>query len=137
LVALHYTTKEIPDWVWATFWWHDKPNDGPFAAHRPDQVGGVWRNYLMDTAYSMDTPREADGKPHAVYNPWLEARFRNGTVSNCMTCHRRAIYSGLPKDAAFLPVTRGTPPAGDARFTDATKLDFLWSVMFESLQDTP
>jgi len=135
LVALHYTTKEIRDWVWATFWWHDKPNDGSFAANRPSEVKGVWRNYLMDISYSMDSPTASDGGPHAAFNPWLEARFRSGTVSNCMTCHRRSVFSGRSSDQVFRPVTRGTPAPDDPRFGGATKLDFLWSVLLESLPD--
>jgi hypothetical protein len=135
LIALHYTTKEVRDWVWATFWWHDKPSDGTFAANRPSEVKGVWRNYLMDTSYSMDTPAATDGGPHAAFNPWLEARFRNGPMSNCMTCHRRAVFSGQSSDGNFLPVTRGAPAANDPRFVGATKLDFLWSVLLESLPD--
>jgi hypothetical protein len=47
LVAMHTTSKEIDDWTWQTFWWHDKPNDGPYAADRPDVLKGIWRNYLM------------------------------------------------------------------------------------------
>jgi hypothetical protein len=132
LVAMHYTTKEIPDWVWATFWWHDKPDAGPFAAQRPLEVKAVWRNYLMAEAYGMDTPKEPDGSAHAGFNPWLEARFVNGTVSNCMTCHRRAVFSGQPTDRTFLPVTRGRPPANDPRFKGATTADCLWSIVFET-----
>jgi len=132
LVAFHYTTKEIPDWVWGTFWWHDQPDKNPFGADRPVEVKGVWRNYVMAEAYSMDTPKEPDGSPRAAHNPWLEARFVDGTVSNCMTCHRRAVFSGQPSDNAFLPVTRGTPPANDPRFKGATSADFLWSIILES-----
>jgi hypothetical protein len=130
LLALHYTTKEIPEWVWATFWWHDRPDQGEFAAGRPAQVKGAWRNYLMSPSYSMETPRES-GSAHAAFNPWLEARFPNGTVSDCMTCHQRAVFSGKSTDFEFLPVTRGTPPSTDPRFAGATKLDFLWSVLIE------
>lgn len=132
LIAMHYTTKEIPEWVWATFWWHDKPDTGSFAADRPVDVKGVWRNYLMSESYGMDTPKQPDGSAHVAFNPWLEARFPDGTVSNCMTCHRRAVFAGKPSDGAFLPVTRGTPPANDPRFKDATAVDFLWSIVFES-----
>jgi hypothetical protein len=128
LVGFHYTTKEIPDWVWATFWWHDAPDTGLYAADRPSQVAGVWKHYLMDAAYSMDTPKESDGKPNAVYNPWLEARFPNGMVSNCMTCHQRAVWPGVP----FLPVTRGAMPADDPFFATRMKTDFMWSMVFES-----
>jgi len=136
LVCVHVTTKEIPEWVWATFWWHDRPNDGPFAADRPAAVTGVWRNFRMNTAYSMDTPREYDGTPHSCFNPWLEARFANGVASNCMTCHQRATWP-MPTPPAgvsqpFLPVTRGAMPPDDPFFQGRTKLDFLWSVAFES-----
>ena len=44
LAAIHVTTKEIDDWVWATFWWHDRPNDGPFArtaSARSAEPGGT------------------------------------------------------------------------------------------------
>jgi hypothetical protein len=128
LVALHYTTKEIDDWVWSTFWWHDVPDAGPYGTNRPSQVQGVWRNYVMDTTFSMDTPREGDGKPNAAFNPWLEARFSNGVLSNCMTCHQRAVWPPV----AFLPVTRGALPAGDPFFANRTRADFLWSVVLES-----
>lgn len=125
LIGLHSTTKEIPDWVWATFWWHDKPDDGPFAADRPSEVKGVWRNYLMDTSYSMDIPKESDGNPNACFNPWLEARFTNGVNSNCMTCHQHSVW---PPPDGSLPVTRGALPPNDQFFAGKMKLDFLWSI---------
>jgi hypothetical protein len=130
-IAMHYTTKEIPEWIWSTFWWHDEPNAGPYGSDRPTIVEGVWRNYLMDTAYSMELPREHDGTPNAVFDPYLEARFPNGLGSNCMTCHQQARWTknGPP---AFLPVTRGAKALSDPFFTDTTRLDFLWSVAYEA-----
>lgn len=128
LVGMHYTTKEIPDWVWATFWWHDRPDSGAYSADRPSAVSGVWRNYLMDIAYSMDTPREFDGTANSCYNPWLEARFQHGMKSNCMTCHQRAVWTPV----SFLPVTQGSMAPDDPFFTNKTKLDFFWSIAFES-----
>ncbi|WP_246724979.1 hypothetical protein [Rhizobium ruizarguesonis] len=135
LVAMHYTTKEIPNWVWATFWWQDQPDVGPYAANRPDKTRliGPWRNYLMDVAYDMDLPKESNGTPNAVFNPWLEARFPNGVNSNCMTCHERAVWTEAG-DAAFLPITRGLAPVNDPIFTKGTKADFLWSLLFEGNQ---
>ncbi|MDX0426973.1 hypothetical protein [Sinorhizobium medicae] len=131
LVGMHYTTKEIPNWFWATFWWHDRPNDGPYAADRLDdtKIRGPWRNYLMDIAYDMDLPKETNGTPNAVFNPWLEAHFENGVNSNCMTCHQRAIWT--EPDATFLPITRGAAPANDPIFRNSTKVDFLWSLPLE------
>ncbi|MEW4528199.1 hypothetical protein [Maioricimonas sp. JC845] len=124
LVCMHVTTREIEDWVWATFWWHDRPNSGPLATDRIDTVTGVWRNYLMDVAYDTVTPREFDGTPNACMNPWLEARFRSGLGSNCMTCHQRSTW---PQES-FLPVTRGGLAPDDPYFENRTRLDFLWSI---------
>jgi hypothetical protein len=124
-MMMHFTTKEIPEWVWSTFWWHDQPDGGPFGSDRPTAVQGVWRNYMMDTSYSMDTPREYDGSPNSVFNPYLE-NFPGGIGSNCMTCHRQARWT---KDGnPGFEVTRGTPPANDPMFVDALKTDFLWSI---------
>jgi hypothetical protein len=136
LTAMHFTTKEIPNWVWATFWWHDNPDDGPYAQNRPSDMvlRGVWRNYLMDVSYDMDRPRESDDTPNAVFNPWLEARFPNGVNSNCMTCHRRAVWAPQNPTPAFLPITRGTPADNDAIFKGGTKADFLWSLLLEGNQ---
>ena len=125
LVAMHFTTKEIPDWVWGTMWWHDQPDAGPFAKDRPAKVAGVWKNYLMDVSFSMKLPPEADGSANIVFNPWLEARFPNGANSNCMTCHQRAVW---PNPGSFLPITRGGMAPADPFFARRTKVDFLWSI---------
>ena len=133
LVATHLTTKEIDDWVWATFWWHDKPNDGPFAANRVGSIAGVWRNFLMNASYDLNLPSEGDGSAHTTYNPWLEARFPDGghggggTVSNCMNCHNRASW---PSDVQFLPIYRGNPDlVGDPAYAaKRLRTDFLWSI---------
>ena len=131
-MALHYTTKEIPEWIWSTFWWHDEPDNGVFGSDRPTIVPGVWRNYLMDTAYSMELPREYDGTPNAVFDPYLEARFRGGLGSNCMTCHQLARWTSSGTQLPFLPVTRGAKALNDPFFQDSTRLDFLWSIVYEA-----
>ncbi|MCP3411332.1 hypothetical protein [Bradyrhizobium sp. CCGB01] len=144
LVASHLTTKEIDDWVWATLWWHDRPDDGPFAADRPAKVVGVWRNFLMSATYDLDLPREPDGKPHIAFNPWLEAGFPdpdggsgNGTVSNCMNCHNRSAWRPDWQGQGgrvFLPIFRGKPDLQNDPAYAAGRLrtDFLWSVPFNS-----
>jgi hypothetical protein len=134
LVAMHIATKEISDWVWATIWWHDQPEEGAFARARPDTVRGAWRNYLMDVAFDDALPQAADGGPHVSFNPWLEARFPDqgsggGTVSNCMTCHRRASYPAI----RFLPITRGQADLNrdPAYATDRLRTNFLWSIALQ------
>lgn len=130
LLALHLTTKEIPDWVWTTYWWHDRPDDGPFAAGRPAGLAGPWRNYLMDVSYSMESPREADGGPNVAFNPYFEV-FPLGARSNCAACHQGAVWTptGAPP---FLPVRRGARAADDALFRSGTRLDFMWSIATEA-----
>lgn len=137
LVCCHVTTKEIPNWVWATFWWHDWPDaldsrNLNFGADKPQTVQGVWRNFRMDVAYDTDIPADSSGGAHVCFNPWLEARFgqglkgASGITSNCMTCHQRAVYP----DGSFLPVTRGGLKSDDPLFKDQVKTDFLWSIVF-------
>jgi len=123
LVGMHITTKEIPNWLWATFWWHDRPNRGPFAAQRPSTIRGVWRNYLMNIAYDMNEPREPDGGPHIVFNPYLEAVQEGGATSNCMSCHIQATSPRL----APTPI-RGVVSIGDSMFKNRIRLDFLFSI---------
>ncbi len=126
-LGFHVTTKEIDDWTWQTFWWHDRPNEGPYAAGRPDAVIGVWRNYLMAVANDEVTPKEPDGSPLIAFNPWLEGSFRAGTQSNCMNCHRRASYPKIP----FLPVRRGAPDlvSDPAYKPHRLQTDFLWTIV--------
>ena len=140
LVAMHVSTREIPDWVWSTFWWHDRPDQGPYAQNRPREVQGVWQNYLMNTTLSMDTPREQDGSPKIVFNPYVEGKFSNGVLSNCMTCHNRSINAPLAENlCGALPITRGSTdlPPNDPRRATRTKLEFLWSLLFRPVPITP
>jgi len=119
LVAAHVTTKEIPDWTWQTYWWHDHPSDGRFAAGRPPELRGAAGSYLMDATYATDAP---------CFNPWLEARFPDGLASNCVTCHQRAVIGA----ADYLPVTQGRLRDDDPYFRGHVATDFLWSAVFEA-----
>jgi hypothetical protein len=136
LVATHLTTKEIDDWVWATFWWHDMPEEGKFAANRVGSLDGVWRNFLMNVSYDLNLPSEPDGSAHITFNPWLEARFPedghgpSGTLSNCMNCHNRA-STGADD---FRPIYRGNPDfLGDSAYAPGSlRTDFLWSILISA-----
>ncbi len=121
LVGLHFTTKEIPDWVWGTFWWHDEPEIGPYARQRPSLVLSPWKNYLMNASYGMVEP------PNIVFNPYLEAPLAGGMTSNCMSCHRRAVWPASKSDKSV--TARGEVSPGDATlFANKLKLDFLWTL---------
>jgi hypothetical protein len=148
LVAMHVTTKEISNWTWQTFWWSPEAGDSLKAVGRPASVRGVWRNYLMNVAYSMvNPPTDPNGTPNISYNPYLETNlsgtFTNaqgdsvawtGVTTNCMTCHRMATWGALARGSGQFPtgapyVNNGLVQPGDsAFFANYTKLDFLWSV---------
>jgi len=118
LVAMHVSTKELPDWLWATFWWHDRPAAGRFAAGRPTLAGAAG-HYLMDVTLAADAPS---------FNPWLEARFPDGTRSNCVTCHQRAIRGATD----YLPVTLAPLAKDDPYFTGTFPTDFVWTLALEA-----
>jgi len=121
LVAAHVSTKELPDWVWVTLWWHDRPDAGPFAEGRPAALSPdrAAAHYVMDVAFSSSAP---------CFNPWLEARFVDGTRSNCATCHQRAVVGATD----YLPVTRAPLVASDPYFEGHPQTDFVWSLAFEA-----
>jgi hypothetical protein len=131
LVAAHISTRETSDWVWATFWWHDEPNAEPYGADRLKTIPEVFRNYRMNVAYSADTPHEPDGGPHVAFNPYLEAAFSYGPKSNCIACHQRAVI-GPEGPGPVLPVLRGQLSKQDPLFAGKVRLDFLWSLAFET-----
>lgn len=153
LVAMHVTTKEMPDWTWETFWWSPTPDAPPFGHDRPASVEGVWRNYDMCASYSMVTPRQPDGRPHACFNPYLETDlgptsfFRvgtqwfppdpmAGTQSNCMSCHARAAYPSTsnPRTANYGRIfNEGYLAPDDPYFAHLSRVDFLWSVVDNAL----
>ncbi len=150
LVGMHVATRELENWFWMTFWWHDRPGEGPFAADRPSELKGVWRNYLMNISYDMDDPREPDGTPHIAYNPYLEGAMLDGVVTNCMTCHRRASWPPQPQvdvllsdDLCYqrllgLTVVRGQAAAQatymNVPFDRLLKTSFLWSIQICATQ---
>ncbi len=155
LVGFHVATREIENWVWATFWWHDAPTQGPFAEGRPRHMAEPWNQFLMNVSYSMDEPPETDGSPHIAYNPYLEGTLFDGTKSNCMSCHRRAAllvktvktkevvalepdhrillsYGDIRTESPGRTVVRGSESAVTSYFNqpfeEMLKLSFLWSL---------
>ncbi len=135
LVALHLATRELTDWVWGTFWWHDQPTQGPYAPPSQPDVQQPWRNYLMSVSFDADLPREPDGSPHIAFNPWLEGRFPDGgqgsgLVSNCLTCHRRA---SMAAESPFT-VTRGPRDSPQSTISGAADVttSSLWSLPLQA-----
>lgn len=95
LLGIHFATRELENWFWATLWWHPSAGDWPYGHDRPARAFGDprWSNYLLDVSVDMDWPFEGNASPNAVYNPYLELnKLEFGTRSNCMTCHARAFW---------------------------------------------
>lgn len=142
LLGFHFTTRELDNWVWGTFWWHDRPNDGPYASGRPPSLPPPWNNYLMDTAYDMDNPPEHDGGPKIVYNFYLEGGQTGGTRSNCVTCHRRALWgpntwawrltldspSPVPPEVIMVRGSIAATRTYLPEYDQSVKLPFLWTL---------
>lgn len=131
LLGGNLATKELADWIWTAFWWHDHPDAGPFAADRPADQPFLVRQFLLQVAFDEVRPVGADGAPHVCFNPWLEGRFPDagqggGTASNCLACHRRASFP----EVDFLPVTRGLPDLErDAAYApERLRVGFMWSL---------
>jgi hypothetical protein len=113
LKALHAVTKEVDEWVWATFWWSPEPNTD-FGADRPESIRGSWCNYKMCTQSDfMEQDRDSTGGAldaglaaamRVVTNPegkmqtstgtagWCANPFVEGTFARatCIGCHQTA-----------------------------------------------
>jgi hypothetical protein len=132
LEGMHVITRELPQWTWSTFWWHNQPNQGSYSDDRPgpDVLHDAWRNYLMDATLSMYTPTESDGKEKICFNPYLEAKVQYGVSSNCINCHSRATYPAQPPIAPWrgLPFKCRFPDPWDKANVNGLRLSFLMSL---------
>lgn len=137
LVAMHVTTKEIPEWVWATFWWDNHGASDFFGAGRPGSIQPRWRHFLMDTTLSGRTPAENDAGPKICFNPYLETGITNGAISNCLQCHDKAAYGPKPAidpyDLGILGRDGKTLASGQAYddstyFRNRVRTDFIWTI---------
>ena len=140
LCAMHVTTKEIDNWTFQTYWWSPTPDLPPHGDFRTPNVKGIWANYQMCTAYSMDTPvcfnpyLESDlgpMKPYTIDGQTYPADPMAGTRSNCMTCHVRAGWPQAGTNYGRIFNTGYLAP-DDPYFAKVTKTDFLWSLVFLS-----
>jgi hypothetical protein len=158
LIALHIMTKDLPNWVWATWEQVDNPDrckilecHDSFGVTKNDKIspalkalfkqagmGPEWENYRLDGAQIDFT--DSTGRPTLLGNSIIEAGFV--ATSSCITCHARATFdaSGRP-----LPIFRpdgqsynGTPdPNWYYTTTNPPKPlylqgDFVWSFFLAS-----
>lgn len=101
LTALHFTTKDLPNWFWTTFehidtsdeW--ETPTVDSYACPKnpvncdavpPEIHGTKWENYRMrGTQISFVDSR---GEPTRLANAQIEAGIQK--TSSCITCHAEA-----------------------------------------------
>jgi len=146
LTALHITTKDLPNWFWATFEHNQNPGiedqvTSVDTAGLPVQLRGTkWENYVLrGTQIDFVSPV---GRPTILANTQIEAPFQQ--TSSCITCHARASISlvggkfrslgvfqsisplrgdvGLPSPDWFLD--NNLPRRGRVFF----QTDFVWSL---------
>jgi hypothetical protein len=100
LTGLHIITKEIADWVWATFWWSDRP-DADFGEDRPayvrDELAPEWSRYKMCVAtdfaendrqlldYVRGTAASYPGPHTSLYAATKEFMLRSGAAADGTT----------------------------------------------------
>lgn len=128
LTALHITTKDLPNWFWATFEHVDNPTRGPtrgdeswklpsvdrFACPLPPHdcnqaprdiglEGTIWTNYrLRGTQIDFIDSR---GNPLRLANSQPEERFQE--TSSCITCHARATIGSSGNDRLQIFASNG------------------------------
>ena len=127
LVAMHLATKELPDWLWATFWWSGDPAErSQLPGLRSDPV---WSNFALRVAARINRPEGAENQPNYVFSPWLEAPMSRGTTSNCIDCHQRAVWHGVG-GVSLPPVSPKLDklPHDNVWFKGGVRLDYLWSL---------
>lgn len=129
LVAVHVTTRETPNWVWVTLWWHDQPNAAPYGNDRPSTVAFPFNQFRMAVAQSADVPVGGDGGANITFNPYLEAGFALGPESNCIGCHQKATWTAKGPGNPF-PVHRGTISLSDPFFSGKLRTHLLYSLEF-------
>lgn len=140
LMALHITTKDLPNWFWATFEQVDNPNRCAIngckdtfgldtdkkparqwlAFLRDNGMGQEWTNYRL-TGSQIDFVESA-GPTTRLGNSEIEGNFME--CSSCISCHAQARLGsrGFAKFQHWV----GTP--NPDWFKENMQMDFVWSL---------
>lgn len=137
-IAMHINTKELPYWTLQSLWWHDQPDEGPYAKDRPDiqpeKALGPWQHYLMVSEYGI-TEKPGGDTLFIAFNPYIELAAAHPIATNCRNCHIRAAWprAGLGTPSASYLAKDGpgelavlTPQS--PIFKDLMLLDFQWAI---------
>ncbi len=140
LIAMHVLTKEQPDWTFQSVWWHDRPNQGQYAANRPtipaDKAPGPWKHYLLTATYGITQPPLPSNLLPVAYNPYIELAADHPIATNCLNCHHRAAWpneqGGPPPQASY--EAAGGPSAlnvfqpNNPIFNGLLTTDSMWAI---------
>ena len=157
LVSLHLTTKDLPNWFWATWEHEDNPERESVVksvsqGKKPGNLKEKWTHYVLRGTQVDFT--DSMGRPTILANSRIEDGFQQ--TSSCITCHARAtIGAHLRKSIEInrLPIFESaTPPRGaigapDAKlFGDGSttpdsvsywQTDFSWSTFRAKRKTSP
>ena len=142
LTALHITTKDMPNWFWATFEHADNPGRELAVPSRdrhglpPTLNGTKWANYVLRGSQVNFTT--STGVPTVLANSQIEAPFQ--TSSSCVTCHSRAsidtngnhldIFApGALRGFTGTPIPAWFAPAPQNSVQKFFQTDFVWSLI--------
>lgn len=142
LIALHVTTKDLPNWFWATFE-HIK-NEHRCEINGCNDTFGVdankkptrqWLNFLRDhgmgdewTYYRLTGSQtdfvDSTGAPLRLGNSEIEGVQGLMEKSSCISCHAQ---SRMSREGFALPHASLGVPVADC-FKGQMQMDFMWSL---------
>jgi len=100
LTSLHITTKDLPNWFWATFEHKNNPEREAVVPSRdshglPASLKGTrWENYVLRGAQVNFV--DSIGRSTILASSQIERGFQRS--SSCITCHARATIGERPRD---------------------------------------
>jgi hypothetical protein len=112
LMGFHLIVDDVAQWTWSTFWWTPQPDVDGLDADRPATLdrSAPWKFFSMAATRSSSHPGDHNAVPQNVFNPYIEGPINNGLISNCLYCHRRAIFRESSQPYISHAVRTGAPP---------------------------
>ncbi len=157
MTSLHITTKDLPNWFWATFEHEDNPGLEAVVPSKdeyglPNSLKGTkWENYVLRGS-QVDFV-DSFGQKTILANSQIERGFQRS--SSCITCHARATIGERPRkrQGESLGINRLSVFEGDdgsvgspepSWFVDTDRvpaaqeyvqMDFVWSLFRAQRRD--
>lgn len=105
LLSFHMSTKDLPNWFWATFEHVDNQGrcdwTGGNDSGRPTPADAAWRSYRLKGSQTEFVT--ATGRSTLLGNSVTEAGFTNSV--SCISCHARAAVAPRATQSPPSPVS--------------------------------